>query len=432
MSERWQDFGLKSKKSVGELKEMMEKGQISSAAVAKAFELATDKGGKFNNMMGQIGETSYGKMQILQGQWENIKIQAGNALMPIWENAMKAASGVLDFLNVSKTVPATLQAERGEVNALVGVIGTLNMGNTTRAALIGQLITKYPDLFKNIDVEKIKNSELLAMLNDINSAYDKRIGYATNDLIIGNATRDLKAAKDEYTKFETLKELNKRGETGAENQLLGTDAWKVADDLINKWQHLNFSSATTTLQGYYGHAANDAKGKMDEQKRLLTNETNIKQWKEAADLIQDARNLYTAPTAQRKAVFGGDKNREAAFDKIAGSIQQLANGQWKIYGGQAGGWQNYLKKLMGQLPADNAAAAALITDPTKKGKGTGGDSRADGIIGGGGKNVIINMHQFMENLIINAKNVDEGVEEMEYKVLDGLGRVLESANAIKN
>lgn len=422
MSERWQEFGLKSKKSVGELKDMMEKGQISSAAVAKAFELATSSGGKFNNMMNQIGETSYGKMQIMEGAWENMKINIGNALMPIADSAMQAGSKLMDFLNISKTVPETLIAERAEINALVGAIGNLNMGNSTRTALIQQLITKYPDLFKNLDAEKVSNIELLKSINDINAAYDKKIAYAANDLVIDNTTKELKDAYERYNKYGHLIELNKNGEYATERKT------RSVADAINaaKW--------TNTRQEYYKGEHNVAKGDIDRLTTVLNKKTEIKQWNEAADLIKKAHDLYVAPISERQATFGKDRNREVAFDKIAGSIQQLANGQWKIYGGQAGGWQNYLKKLMGMLPADNAAATALITYPTKKGKaaGGGGDSRADGIIGGGGKNVIINMRQFMENLNIYSQNLTEGIEEMENKVLDGLGRVLESANAIKN
>ncbi|PZP38396.1 MAG: hypothetical protein DI598_20890, partial [Pseudopedobacter saltans] len=162
MSEKWEQFGFKQKKSVGELKDMMEKGSISSEMVAKSFEIATSSGGKFNNMMDQIAQTSYGKMQMLEGQWQNFKIGIGNALIPLANDFMTGANKVLEYLDINKTAPEVLAAESGEMNTLVSMITSLNVRNDERRQLLETLVGKYPEFFGKLDIEKTKNEDLLS------------------------------------------------------------------------------------------------------------------------------------------------------------------------------------------------------------------------------------------------------------------------------
>ncbi len=71
---------------------MMEEGKISSAAVTKAFDVATSKGGQFYGMMEQIGNTSAGQLQKLKGNFAAFKIDAGNLIMPVASSFMEGAN----------------------------------------------------------------------------------------------------------------------------------------------------------------------------------------------------------------------------------------------------------------------------------------------------------------------------------------------------
>lgn len=92
MSEHWKEFGFTAQKSVGDLKAAMEKGLITSDMVSMAIDIATSKGGKYFDMMNQMATTPYGKLKMLQGQWEALKIKTGEALMPLAEMLMKLAT----------------------------------------------------------------------------------------------------------------------------------------------------------------------------------------------------------------------------------------------------------------------------------------------------------------------------------------------------
>lgn len=88
----------KTGKSIGLLKDEMSKGLISFDMVQQAFKDATSEGGRFDNMLGKIAETPAGKIQQLSGQWNEFKIQAGAAFMPLVSMALDLAQKVMPII----------------------------------------------------------------------------------------------------------------------------------------------------------------------------------------------------------------------------------------------------------------------------------------------------------------------------------------------
>ncbi len=85
-------------KSMAMLRKEMENGKISFAMVQQAFRDATGEGGKFNNMLEIIAKTPAGKMQQLSGAWNEFKINAGAAFMPLVSMALDLASKLLPII----------------------------------------------------------------------------------------------------------------------------------------------------------------------------------------------------------------------------------------------------------------------------------------------------------------------------------------------
>lgn len=85
-------------KSVSVLKEEMSQGKISFQDVRQAFIDATSEGGKFNNMLEQIAQTPAGKMAQLSGAWDEFKVNAGMAFMPLVSMALGFASKILPLI----------------------------------------------------------------------------------------------------------------------------------------------------------------------------------------------------------------------------------------------------------------------------------------------------------------------------------------------
>lgn len=88
----------KTGKSIGVLKDEMSKGLITFGMVQQAFKDATSEGGRFDNMLGKIAETPAGKVQQLAGEWDEFKVQAGAAFMPLVSMALDLAQKMMPLL----------------------------------------------------------------------------------------------------------------------------------------------------------------------------------------------------------------------------------------------------------------------------------------------------------------------------------------------
>lgn len=85
-------------KSFAQLKEEMSDGAISADMVHKAFISATSSGGLFHNMLKDIGDTPFGKLQAMQGNIDMAKAQLGEALLPAMSGFMDAMKPLIDKL----------------------------------------------------------------------------------------------------------------------------------------------------------------------------------------------------------------------------------------------------------------------------------------------------------------------------------------------
>lgn len=85
-------------KTIGQLKDAMAEGNISFAMVQQAFRDATSEGGKFNNMLEEIAKQPAGKMAQFSGQWDEFKVKAGEAFMPLVSFAMEIGNAVMPII----------------------------------------------------------------------------------------------------------------------------------------------------------------------------------------------------------------------------------------------------------------------------------------------------------------------------------------------
>jgi phage tape measure protein len=111
-------------KSIGRLRDEMAKGNISFAMVQQAFRDATSEGGKFNNMLATIADTPAGKMQQMSGAWEEFKVKAGAAMMPLVTQLMDFAGRIFPMLDTFIT-PLT-----NAFNTIGGIVKELTSGSS--------------------------------------------------------------------------------------------------------------------------------------------------------------------------------------------------------------------------------------------------------------------------------------------------------------
>lgn len=112
----------KTGKSIGKLKDDMEKGKIPFSMIEQAFKDATSEGGRFNNMLAKIAETPAGKVQQLSGEWAEFKVQLGATFMPVISQILDLAERLMPSLTSSLSVVSSF------ANKIVGVISQLTDG----------------------------------------------------------------------------------------------------------------------------------------------------------------------------------------------------------------------------------------------------------------------------------------------------------------
>jgi hypothetical protein len=94
-----EEMSKKTGKSIGQLKDEMAKGAISSQDVADAIASATGEGGKFNGMLQNImNNTLQGKMAVMQGKLDDIKAKLFELALPIVDKLIPVITKLTDTL----------------------------------------------------------------------------------------------------------------------------------------------------------------------------------------------------------------------------------------------------------------------------------------------------------------------------------------------
>jgi|GEM_PF-2494033 len=411
MAANWQDFGFKAKVTIGQLKDMMEKGKISSGMVDKAFEVATSKGGQFYGMMDQMAETAGGKLQKLKGNFAALQIDLGNALMPLAEGFMEMASDMTHWLNISKTVPETLMAEKMEMQSLIGSITSLNEGNEVRSRMLDMLRGKFPDLFGNIDKEVIKNTELLDMLNKVNGAYEQRIAVASHAMAASIANKELneniRLATALRNEAEHIRQTGKRGDLGLA-------------DIFRSGVHsdIDLFNPTKNVQVYL-----EAAKKLDSVRPgLVDQQDRAEKMKRTDDLMllfdraQQLTQPYTSPDMLKDMWGNGVKKNLAALTTELNKFKQLKGADGYTQSMFLGfDWTAIEQLLKGKAGSGNSNVASAVDEATRK------------VTSGGQKQININFRNMVENMYNNVRNGQELATDIENKLTDALTRTLASA-----
>jgi TP901 family phage tail tape measure protein len=146
----------------------------------------------------------------------------GKALMGAFVNSalvngMKQLVGWMADM-VAIPVSETIRREKIELNDLVSAITDYNTNAQTRKDLITELQGKYPDFLKNLNAEKVTNSELRDRLKEVNQEYDKKIEMQVKQEMVDKISKEI--VKLRQKEVDVSKELAKarRELTDAQNK----------------------------------------------------------------------------------------------------------------------------------------------------------------------------------------------------------------------
>ncbi|MCC8146452.1 MAG: tape measure protein [Bacteroidales bacterium] len=93
-----EQISLNTGKSMAVLEQEMSRGLISFEQIKKAFQDATEEGGKYHNVLSKMGDTPAGKIMQLGSIMDDLKVKAGDALMPLMNVAMDLAQKVFPLM----------------------------------------------------------------------------------------------------------------------------------------------------------------------------------------------------------------------------------------------------------------------------------------------------------------------------------------------
>lgn len=421
MSEKWKDFGFKAKMTIGQLKDMMEQGQISSTMVDKAFTSATSKGGQFYKMMDQIGETAGGQALKMKGNWAAFQIDLGNSLAPLQGEFLKVASSALHMLNISKSVPDALRGEQMEVNTLTQSIVKLNQGNEMRGRMLDMLKGKYPDLYGAIDTEKVKNEELLTILKKVNGEYETRIKYAATQqraekarerageliqLAVSATNQAQEAQRSGYYKNGPLGLFDRR----AFAYLSATDRLKMEGtgipyDETPKGLMSFARQAQLQAQRLQGDASTANAGLKDQELVAMIVRAN--------EIAKDKK--------LQKELWGNDAGKNL-------SILQRESGIWNQMRAKGGGTVSAAMRGY-----DWGKLQSVINPSLGSGDGAGGSADAitnigKTITGGGQKVVNIRFNNIVETMNNNVAGGQTAVQGIEQELEQAINRIFQRVN----
>lgn len=311
-----EEIARKTGKSIGELKNEMSKGAISSKMVQDAFISATSAGGKFYGMSAEGAKTLNGQISMLQESFDNMfneigskgegvvmkAVQAGTYLVENYETIGKVLEGLAIAYGVYKTALIVNAAVTGGIKAVESA-SIIVKGLHTAATWAQTAAQTALNTAMMMNPYVAVGAALVGLCATI---------YAFTDTTTAasEAQKRLNEANDEVEK-STAKEMNKLDGLCEvlETTKKGSKEWKAAKDAIIS-QYGQYDSKlvaeierTGTLTSSYNRLS-DAIRKSIAARQLKTfydksvQETEDDNQKRRHDIYETIRGKYGAQTTR--------------------------------------------------------------------------------------------------------------------------------------
>ncbi|HPH85580.1 MAG TPA: hypothetical protein PLC48_08960 [Ferruginibacter sp.] len=364
----------------------------------------------FTGMMEEQSRTTEGQVSNLKDAIFQLKVATGERMKPAFNDFLRGSKSIVETMKgwVEIPLPEKIAREKAELNSLVGIITNANTGEEQRKSLLQQLQQQYPDFLANMDLETVKNQELLDKLNGVNTAYERKMQLASQKDFFSKEEDEYKELQEEYVRRITYASAsaernklqkwfikqgvvypeNQQGVNGAEIFNANLDKLykasqaaiglnpknKKAAEIINKYLEYKGQDmlAANTAYGFSGMSPEKIieieekmrlkKSSLDILARNLTTE-------ERKDLYTQAQSINLKDNSTYEKLFNS-KNLANEFDALRKkTFEVLKDDEWERLSGFLSGSLKYVKS------------------PGGSGSGTGSVDMAADAISGGGKSV---------------------------------------------
>lgn len=311
--ERLKEFGIKAK-TAGDTVTLSFKGiekqvkKTDQEAIRGAIISFGEMKGVMGGMAGQA-TTLNGKISNMGDSWDMLMNNMGKKGKGVFSELIDYANELLSvFVELSETSPAEqIREEQAEINALFSAVASLNKESAVRNNLIAELNAKYPQLVSNMNLEAMTGSQVLAVLQGINQAYERRINLAQQTAIAEKVAKDqAKTFSDAASVLGSQSFYNALQATGMLGKYQAaagnTQAQKaIVDQAIQKSGDLSFFGKTDPIGTAY----------------------SLRQGSKALDLLnKEVPGLIKRQQAANQGVTKVKAENQKLFDNLYGRVKR--------------------------------------------------------------------------------------------------------------
>ena len=320
-----EEIARKTGKSIGELKNEMSKGAITSKMVQDAFISATSAGGKFFGMSAEGAKTLNGQISMLQESFDNMFNEIGSKGEGVVMSAVKAATYLVENYEQTGRVILGLATSFGIYRTAVAIATMTTNGYTIAETLAYTRMLLLEKATKLLNITMLSNPYVAAA-----AALGTLIGaiIATSDGI-----SELDAAQNTLNEtFKDAKDAQDQYKASTEQAISVASDDKSATDDRRKAMNLLISRYPSIIQKYIdeeGHLKNILQMKRD----IAVIDGN----KAVESHIQQSNNYTriskTLHANGEKKLSGGnisDKDSKIEDDAIAQYAKAHNRSEWSV------------------------------------------------------------------------------------------------------
>lgn len=320
-----EEISRKTGKSIGELKNEMSKGAITSKMVQDAFISATSAGGKFYGMSAEGAKTLNGQISMLEESFDNMFNEIGSKGEGVVMNAVKAATYLVENYEQTGRVILGLATSFGIYRTAVAIATMTTNGYTIAETLAYTRMLLLEKATKLLNITMLSNPYVAAA-----AALGTLIGtiIATSDGI-----SELDAAQNTLNKtFKDAKDAQDQYKAATEQAISVASDDKSSTDDRRKAMNLLISRYPSIIKKYIdeeGHLKNILQMKreiavIDGNKAV---ESHIQQ---SNKYTQISKTLHANG---EKKISGGnisDKDSKIEDDAIAQYAKAHNRSEWSV------------------------------------------------------------------------------------------------------
>lgn len=265
----------------------------------------------------------------LAGSWEKI----GNFLRDKFINSGFESwlDGIVNRFAKWTEIPLydTLREQRSEANLLINSITSLNEGDDTRLTLLKELNSNYPDILKNMNLEKITNQDLVKLKKEYNDQIRERIKLAVYEEEITEKEEKAKELFKKELSFIKLisasynKYINDKKESATLQEKIATLQERTAYSatvIASEWANNDDITGAVTQATILDFKINNIKNNVEAYNQNLIDQADIEK-----EILVILEKKSVVNSSLNKNQSGEGKSKKSVSTIVGFTVKEIAD-----------------------------------------------------------------------------------------------------------